>query len=175
MHVRTKRIVFSGLLVSISVICMVLGSVIEMNTMFLLVLASYLVGVMIHEFGCMAGISGCIASIILGFIVAPNKFYVFTYAAMGIYIVLIEVLWRMLTKKAGNKSAKFYFLSAKYIVFNIMYVPILFFFPELIIGKEFPKAMLIGMILVGQLGLWIYDKAYEHFMKYIIKKIARFI
>ena len=34
----------------------------------------------------------------LGFLIAPNKFYCLTFAAMGLYILLDEVLWMILNR-----------------------------------------------------------------------------
>lgn len=51
MHVTARRVALCGLLLAFSVICMVLGSVFETNTLFLLAAASYFVGIVIREFG----------------------------------------------------------------------------------------------------------------------------
>ena len=86
MHVKAKTMAFSGLLLALTVIFMVLGSVIETSTLFLLAAASFFVGIIIREFGLRIGAAFYAAGVILGFITAPNKFYVFTFAAMGLYI-----------------------------------------------------------------------------------------
>ena len=51
MHVKAKTMAFSGLLLALTVIFMVLGSVIETSTLFLLAAASFFVGIIIREFG----------------------------------------------------------------------------------------------------------------------------
>ena len=86
MHVKAKTMAFSGLLLALTVIFMVLGSVIETSTLFLLAAASFFVGIIIREFGLRIEAAFYAAGVILGFITAPNKFYVFTFAAMGLYI-----------------------------------------------------------------------------------------
>lgn len=50
MHVKAKTMAFSGLLLALTVIFMVLGSVIETSTLFLLAAASFFVGIIIREF-----------------------------------------------------------------------------------------------------------------------------
>ena len=106
MHVKAKTMAFSGLLLALTVIFMVLGSVIETSTLFLLAAASFFVGIIIREFGLRirSGILSA-AGVILGFITAPNKFYVFTFAAMGLYIWGREAAWRWIVGHcAGRKE-----------------------------------------------------------------------
>lgn len=100
MHVKGKMMAFCGLFLALSVVCMSLGSVIETNTLFLLAAASFFVGIVIREFGMKAGAAFYVADVLLGFLIAPNKFYVFSFAAMGLYIVIIEEAWRFLGRSA---------------------------------------------------------------------------
>ena len=90
MHVKAKSMAFGGLLLALSVVCMALGSVIETNTLFLLAAASYFVGIVIREYGIKMGAAFYLADVLLGFLVAPNKFYVISFAAMGFYILAVE-------------------------------------------------------------------------------------
>ena len=55
MHVNAKKMAFGGLLLALTIVCMVLGSVIESNTLFLLAAASYFVGIFIREAGMRTG------------------------------------------------------------------------------------------------------------------------
>lgn len=72
MHVKAKTMAFSGLLLALTVIFMVLGSVIETSTLFLLAAASFFVGIIIREFGLRIGAAFYAAGVILGFITAPG-------------------------------------------------------------------------------------------------------
>ena len=96
MHVTARRVALCGLLLAFSVICMVLGSVFETNTLFLLAAASYFVGIVIREFGLRTGAAFYLASVLLGFLTAPNKFYVISFSAMGLYILGTEALYRLM-------------------------------------------------------------------------------
>ena len=78
MHVKGKMMAFCGLFLALSVVCMSLGSVIKTNTLFLLAAASFFVGIVIREFGMKAGAAFYVADVLLGFLIAPNKFYVFS-------------------------------------------------------------------------------------------------
>ena len=110
MHVTARRVALCGLLLAFSVICMVLGSVFETNTLFLLAAASYFVGIVIREFGLRTGAAFYLASVLLGFLTAPNKFYVISFSAMGLYILGTEALYLslihilMATCLMGTKS-----------------------------------------------------------------------
>ena len=83
MHVKPKTMAFGGLLLALSVVCMALGSVIETNTLFLLAAASYFVGIVIREFGMRVGAAFYVADVLLGFMTAPNKFYVMEAYGQG--------------------------------------------------------------------------------------------
>ena len=80
MHLKAKRAAFGGLLLAMTVIFMFLGSVIETNTLFLLAAASFFVGVVFREFGQMTGLAFYLSAVLLGFLLAPNKLYVITFA-----------------------------------------------------------------------------------------------
>ena len=110
MHVKAKTMAFSGLLLALTVIFMVLGSVIETSTLFLLAAASFFVGIIIREFGLRIGAAFYAAGVILGFITAPNKFYVFTFAAMGLYIWGREAAWRWIVRHVREEKSRTAFL-----------------------------------------------------------------
>ena len=164
MLLKTRKVVVVGVLVALSILSMFLGSVIEMNTLFFLAFAAFCIGIMIREFQCSGGIMGFISAVLLGFILVPNKLYVFTYIAMGIYIIGIEFAWKKLAVLSETTYVIKVFWVIKYLLFNLMYIPAILFGSELLLGKKLIGGMLIVAILLGQVGLWIFDKAYEQFM-----------
>ena len=107
-------------------------------------------------------------AIILGFLIAPNKFYCLTFATMGLYILLDEVLWLILnrvkmqqqrinlqTSDSHQKAVKWSVLMwiAKWLIFNAMYVPIILIFPAfLFTGKLAQYHTDKGIMLVLLLG-----------------------
>ena len=54
------------------------------------------VGIVIREFGLRTGAAFYLASVLLGFLTAPNKFYVISFSAMGLYILGTEALYRLM-------------------------------------------------------------------------------
>ena len=166
MHVKAKSMAVCGLMLALSVVCMVLGSVIETSTLFLLAAASYFTGIVIREFGPFMGAAFWLAGVLLGFMLAPNKFYVITFAAMGFYIMAVETAHRRLgASRLQNRRAAFWII--KYIVFNILYIPAVFLLQELMFGRKITGMILAGIIAGGQIGLWIYDRAYEYVQSHI--------
>ncbi len=171
MYVKAKTLVFSGVLLALSVVCMALGSIIETSTLFLLAAASFFVGIVIREFGLKAGAAFYLAAVLLGFILAPNKFYVVTFAAMGFYIWGIEAVFRWLEKhpQAGNRSRVFWI--AKYVIFNIMYLPIVFLFRDMLFSGSISDAAMAGVAAGGQIALFIYDRAYDYAQAHVWGKL----
>ncbi len=162
MHVKAKTMAFGGLLLALTVVFMALGSIIETSTLFLLAAASFFVGIIVREFGLRVGAAFYIAAVLLGFITAPNKFYVITFTAMGFYIWGIEAVWRWLEKRHEMKRRNLFFWISKYVIFNIMYIPIVLVFRNLLFTRAISDMVLAGVIAAGQVGLFIYDRAYEY-------------
>ena len=162
MHVRARAIAFGGLAVALSIVFMILGSVIESNTLFLLAAASYFVGIVIREFGLKIGAAFYAANVILGLLIAPNKFYVFTFAAMGLYIWGREAAWRWIVRHVREEKSRTAFLLFKYGIFNLVYIPIVVIFREMLFAKAVSTPILVGVMIAGQIGILIYDKAYDY-------------
>ncbi len=177
MHVKAKKVALGGLLLALSVICMALGSIIETGTLFLLAAASFFVGIIFREFGGKTGAAFYLASVLLGAILAPNKFYVITYAAMAVYILAIEIVWELLGSwNADVKKKKGVFLALKYIIFNLIYLPAVLFFQELLFGRTLPSWMLAGILIGGQIVLFFYDCAYAYVQREMWGKLrGRFL
>lgn len=176
MYISGKKMAFLGLMLACSVLLVILGGIIETNTLFLLASASFCVGIAIRESGLRLGFGFYIASLILSFLLAPNKFYCITYAAMGFYLLAMELSWEMLAKTNKNKNRTFLFWIAKYSIFNIIYIPVILFLPKLIYQGSIADGLLVAFIAGGQIGLFIYDKAYNYFQRYIWGKVrSRFL
>lgn len=163
MHVSARKIAFLGLMLAFTIILIILSGVIEFNTLFLLCGASFFIGIAINEVGILLGAGFYVASILLGLILAPNKLYVLTYSMLGLYVVVIEGVWRKLVYMKNEKSRFMIFTIVKFVTFNILYIPTLILFPRLIFTGELSPLLYIILILAGQVALFIYDKAYHYF------------
>ena len=171
MHVKAKKMAFGGLMLALTVICMLLGSVVETNTLFLLAAASFFVGIIIREFGWKTGAAFYLAGVLLGMILAPNKLYVVSYAGMGLYILLIELIWDKLGRIPADINRKALFWTAKYLIFNLMYIPGVLGFQKVLFSSEMSVGVLLVVLLIGQVGLFVYDWAYEYMQRNIWSKI----
>jgi hypothetical protein len=163
MHVKAKQVAFLGLLAAVVSILMILASVIKTSTLFLLAAAAFLVGVAIREYGIRIGFGFFVACILLGFLLSPNKLYVFTYAGFSLYILWDEVAYSMLAREFFQKHRRLLFMISKFLLFNLLYLSVLYLFPKIIFAGEFSAQVWIMLILAGQIGWIIYDKAYEYF------------
>ena len=171
MLINAKTVAFGGLMLALTEVCIALGSVIETNTLFLLAAASYLVGIVIRETNLRIGGGFWFAGVLLGIFIAPNKFYVFSYAAMGLYILLIEVAWKQIGKMSEDRNRKAIFQGVKFVVFNVIYLVSLFIGKELLFVSEVSWKTILLFFIAGQIGLVIYDKAYEYVQRQIWTKM----
>ncbi len=172
MFLNAKKLSFLGLLLACAVLLVILSGVLEFNTLFLLAGASFGVGIAIRECGLKFGFGFYIASILLSLFLAPNKFYCITFAAMGFYLVAAEFVYHKLSyvKWETGKRLLFFWI-AKFLVFNIMFVPILIFMPRLFYQGEINTLLFTAFIFIGQIIFVIYDKAYSYFQKFIWGRI----
>lgn len=207
MHVKAKKAAFGGVLLALTILFMVLGSMIETSTLFLLAAASYFVGIVFREFGGKTGAAFYLAGVLLGAFLAPNKFYVASYAAMGLYILVIEMAWELLGSWKGisgekgsggifpNQSLdgeekcgagmsdfaqeretvfrrrKAIYEGIKFATFNLLYLPAVFLFQELLFGRILSAGFLAGVIAAGQVGVFLYDRAYIYVQREIWGKM----
>lgn len=90
----SKKIAYSGILLSINLILLIIINVIPINTLFLMGLASLPISIIIMEYGPKNGFVFYIASVILGFIVINSKFQwivnTFTFGIYGLIKYMIE-------------------------------------------------------------------------------------
>lgn len=175
MLINAKKLAFLGLLLSFDVILVILSGVLEFNTLFLLAAASFCVGVAIRECNLQLGFGFFLGSVLLSFILAPNKLYCFTYAAMALYLVIIEFTFVQLVKVKNSNNRIRIFWIIKYLVFNALFLPILFLLPKMIYEGNLNQGLIIVLLLGGQLVLFIYDKAYEYFQRSVWSKIRKYL
>lgn len=171
MLINAKTVAFGGLMLALTEVCIALGSVIETNTLFLLAAASYLVGIVIRETNLRIGSGFWLAGVLLGVLIAPNKFYVFSYAAMGLYILLIEIAWNRIGKMQEEAPRMKVFWCVKFLIFNLIYITTLFVGKELLFVGDISWKAIILFLIAGQIALIIYDKAYEYVQRQIWSKV----
>ena len=171
MHVNAKKIAFTGVLAAFAVILLVLSAVIETSSLFLIAAAAFCVGIVLREWGIKAGMAFLTASFLVGLIVVPNRLYCMTFFAMGIYLVLSEILWEKVAESPKIQKKKTAVWIGKYLIFNAMFIPVLFVFPTLVLTEEAVDKMFWIVLVAAQAGLFIFDKAYMYFQIFIWGKL----
>lgn len=152
MHLESKKMATIGIMLAICILCVYGGTVIESNTLFLLSAASFFVGIIIKEYGMKMGVAFFIASIALSFILVPIKMYTLTLAAMEFYLIMKYLL--------QDRVGKAY-MVVRYVIFNILYIPALIFFPSLIYNGKINLWIMLLLFAGGQVVFTIYEIAYE--------------
>ena len=167
MYVTAKRVALGGILLALTQVCMALGSMIAVNTLFFLAGASFFVGIMIRELGLRAGAVFWVAAVLLGWFLAPDKFDVLTYGAMGLYLLVIEWIYRKMAKIPDWARRRSFFTASKFIVFNLIYLPAIAFFWKMLFTAKPSLNSVIAALIGGQIALVLYDRAYE----YVVSKV----
>lgn len=159
----SRKVAYSGILLALNIILLILVNIIPMNTLFLLGLASLPIAIVIMEYGPKAGILFYIGSVLLSFMIMANKaqwiLYVFTFGIYGLVKYIIE---------KDRSFIQEYIL--KLLVANIL---IIFVY---IILKEFVYIPInIFLILIFEISFIIYDFVYSQFIDFYNDKFRRFI
>lgn len=173
MHVGAKKVAMAGLLTAFAVVMIILSSIIETNSLFLIAAASFCVGIAVREWGLLFGFAFLVAAVALNLVVAPNKFYCMTFAAMGLYIWLSEMLWEKIAAKEKLSYRMVWLWLGKYIIFNAMYIPVLFLMPKLIFTGKMNGLAAIAWLLIGQILFFVYDVAYRYFQAQIWGRLRK--
>ena len=95
------------------------------------------------------------------------------YKRQGFYILAAEQAFVMLGRTEARVNRKALFWAIKYIIFNILYIPALIVFQQLLFGRNLSPAWMAGLIAAGQAGLWIYDRAYDYVQRHIWSKLRK--
>ncbi len=159
----SKKIAYTGILLALNIILLLLSNIIPTNTVFFMGLASFLISIVIMEYGFKLGILFYIASSVLSFLVLPNKaqwlIYIFTFGIYGLIKYLVEkdrpfyidILLKLV-------YANLIILSLYFMLKGIIYIPINIF-----------------TILVFQFAFLIYDYVYTLFIDYYKQRIRKII
>lgn len=159
----SKKIAYTGFLLALNIISLILSNIIPINTIFFMGLASFLESIVIIEFGLNYGIIFSIASIILSFFIIPSKvqwvFYIFTFAIYGVLKYLIE--------KNKNEILS---ILLKLVVASLIGL-ILYFILNTFV---FIKINLFSVIIF-EIGFLVYDYVYTLFIEYYNDKLKKII
>ena len=90
---------------------------------------------------------------------------------MGLYIWGIEAAFRYLEKHPAIRNRQAVFWISKYVIFNIIYLPIVFVFRDLLFTRSISGTIMAAVVIGGQAALFIYDRAYDYAQVHIWNKM----
>ncbi len=175
MHLNTKKVATAGLLVAFSVIMMLLSSIVEMSSLFFVAAASFCAGIAVREWGLRWGGAFLCASVLMNVFVVPDKWHCVTLAGMRVYIWLSEWICRASIRRTAPQYLMVKIWVGKYVIFNMMYIPVLFLAPHLLFAGKINGLSAIILFLFGQVVLYFYDAAYRYFQGQIWGKFRKYI
>lgn len=159
----SRKIAYSGILLSLNIIILMLINIIPTNTLSLLGLASLPIAIVIMEYGPKAGVMFYIGSVLLSFIIMANKaqwiLYIFTFGIYGLIKYVIE------------KDRSF---VQEYIL-KLLAANILIIFAYLILKQFIYIPLNILVILIFEISFIIYDFVYSQFIDFYNDKLKRFL
>lgn len=172
MHVKSKEIAFTGIMMALGVLLVTLGGYFEVSTLFFLAAASFLAGVVFRSISLTAALLFLTGTTILGFFLAPQKLYLATFFAFCVYVVAAECLekvWGGTLEKRGRiwavKAVLYHVLLgiSVYLVQKFFGLEILFSKGILSKLKDYRIIVLLLLILAAELLWLVFDRAYFYF------------
>ena len=99
---KSEEVAWSGIMMSVAVLLIVLSSVIETSSLFLLAASSFICGLVQRKFSIKLSVIFAFGTFILGLILAPNKLYCFTFIGFSIYVLVAEYFRKKLNDSYKN-------------------------------------------------------------------------
>lgn len=176
MHLNSKDIAYTGVMMALVVLLVTLGGYIESSTAFFLAAASFLVGTIKRRFSMGISIVFLAGSLLLGLFLAPQKLYCATFFGFSVYVILAEYLWEKETRGTKPPGRKTVWL-VKWAVYQLL-IGSLFLLTDRLVGLRYflkqglfvwlkDYKVIAGILLfVAAQVIWIlFDKAYFFFQE----------
>ena len=158
----SKKMAFGGILLALEAIFFMLINFVPMNTIFFMVLASFISSIVIIEFGEKTGTIFTFASILLSFMIIGNKVQWFIYAISFALYGLVKSLIERGRSMGTEYCIKLVFAN---IVFAIMYFVLKSFLTEV----QYMSVLFIGL----NITFLIYDLFYSQFIRMYENKLRK--
>jgi hypothetical protein len=161
---KSKNITLGGIMIALSIIVLYLTTIIPINTIAILTLASSLIPITILKSDIKTAFIVYISTSILGFFFIPINFVLFYTFFFGIYGIL-----KYYIEKLKNLTFE---IILKLIFFNSIFILItlLIGFPLGNIDTKFP---LLLIIIGTQIGFIIYDYSLSLIITFYLQKIHK--
>ncbi|MBQ7916248.1 MAG: hypothetical protein IJ315_05620 [Firmicutes bacterium] len=156
MLLNARQVAYLGVLLAVCEVCLYMSAVLEINTLALLFVAACCVGISCILTTPVKGGIFLVAAILLGYLILPNKLYLITFAGLGVYILILEgVQPRMLLK-----WPVWIIWGIKLAVFNVVYVPLLIFVPQILYSGEVSFGVFLALLLADNAVMVGFDYLY---------------
>lgn len=171
MLLKSREIAVTGILMAIGVILILLGGYFEGSTLFFLAAASFLTGMIQRNISFPAAAAYLAGTVLLGFVLAPQKLYCFTFMAFSIYVICAEGMAGN-AKKQGRFKKRSLLWAGKAIIFHILLLIVLFAGKELFglailfqgkllkLWQSMSVPFWIGILVCAEVFWLVFDKAY---------------
>lgn len=158
----SKKMAFGGILLALEAIFFMLINFVPMNTIFFMVIASFISSIVIIEFGEKTGTIFTFASILLSFMIIGNKVQWFIYAISFALYGLVKSLIERGRSMGTEYCIKLVFAN---IVFAIMYFVLKSFLTEV----QYMSVLFVGL----NATFLIYDLFYSQFIRMYENKFRK--
>nr|MBP3599395.1 hypothetical protein [Eubacterium sp.] len=167
-----KALAGVSMLSALSVIVLMSGAYFFTNTFFFTALAAYLVGYSVNKYNLKYGSMQLVVCTILDAFLNPDKVNWMLYLALGSYLIICEWIFRKWNRIVDIRKKMRRQLVYNCIVFNVMYIPVIVLFQEILMGEKAKEVLpenatlcVVILWVLGQVGWLIYDKAYRVFFQ----------
>lgn len=177
MHIdKTRAMAGVALLSALSLIFLLLGTFtfMSLNTIFFTALAAYFIGYTINKYALFYGGMQLVVCTFLDLFLNPDKFHWVLYVCLGGYIFFSEMIFQKMNRVEDFKKKMRRQLLFNWVLFNIIYIPLIVFFRTLLFADSFPGGIgrdstggILLILAAGQIGWIMYDKAYRVFFRLI--------
>ncbi len=168
LHLKAKEVAWSGLMMAFCIILIILSGVIETSSAFLLAAASFITGIIGRKFNLRISVLFAAGTFVLGFLVAPQKLYCFTFAGFSVYVIVAEYF-------REHNYGKVISIVVKGVCYHVLLVAALvmlkyFIGFDIVSGskwlnsiKDIPVLLALIAIVAAEIMWFIFDRAYLFF------------
>ena len=177
MHLNSREIAFTGLMMALGVVLILLGGYIGTATLFFLAAAAFLAGVMERNFSLGMGALYLAGVGLLGFFLSPRKLHAATFAVMGIYVLVAEWFERRRISDQEPVSPALAW-GAKFLAYHVLLAVSLGVVEGLmgidrILTEGMPGALsqssgalaCLALIVMAEIFWLVFDRAYLFFQR----------
>ncbi len=167
---KSRPLALLGLLLAINQILIVLAAVLDISSLTFLAAAAMMIGIAVLETGLGMGAAFFLASCLLGLILCPQPLYIVSYAVMGLYVLIKEVV----EKKLKPRLPKWAVWGIKLLAFNLYFIPLLLLFPQILLEAGETQMVTAVIWLLSQAAVILCDIVYDRILLLYKNRIRRF-